>query len=108
MVPFTTTVDMEMLEKTSKAISTIAILWPVKAIFETRAATVEVETFIFPEGPGLKCSSENETFIQQVHRETRYDTSICMLPQGGKVQGLGHGWQCECYHTKEIKRQKHK
>ena len=34
--------------KTSKTISTIAILWPVKAIFEKRAATVEVDTFIPP------------------------------------------------------------
>ena len=39
---------MEMLEKT-KSISTIAILRPVKAIFEKRAATVEVDTFISPE-----------------------------------------------------------
>ena len=28
---------------------TIAILWPVKAIFEKRAATVEVDTFLSPE-----------------------------------------------------------
>ena len=34
--------------KTSKTISTIAILWPVKAILEKRAATVEVDTFIAP------------------------------------------------------------
>ena len=34
--------------KTRKAISTIAILWPVKAIFEKRAATVEVDTLISP------------------------------------------------------------
>ena len=34
--------------KTSKTISTIGILWPVKAVFEKRAATVEVDTFIFP------------------------------------------------------------
>ena len=34
--------------KTSKTISTIAILWPVEAIFEKRAATVEVDTFISP------------------------------------------------------------
>ena len=32
-----------------KTISTIAILWPVKAIFEKRAATVEVDTFILPD-----------------------------------------------------------
>ena len=32
--------------KTSKTISTIAILRPVKAIFEKRAAMVEVDTFI--------------------------------------------------------------
>ena len=35
--------------KTRKTISTIAILWPVKAIFEKRAATVEVDSFVFPE-----------------------------------------------------------
>ena len=34
--------------KTRKTISTIAILWPIKAIFEKRAATVEVDTFISP------------------------------------------------------------
>ena len=34
--------------KTSKTISTIAILWPVKAIFEKRAATVEVDTLNSP------------------------------------------------------------
>ena len=39
---------MKMLEKTSKTISTIAILWPVKANFEKTSATVEVDTFIFP------------------------------------------------------------
>ena len=33
--------------KTRRTISTIAILWPVKAMFEKRAATVEVDTFIF-------------------------------------------------------------
>ena len=41
-------VDMEMLKKTSKTISTIAILWPVKAMFEKRAATLQVYTFISP------------------------------------------------------------
>ena len=46
LVPSTPTVDMEMLEKTSKTISTIAILWPVKAIFENMAATVEADTLI--------------------------------------------------------------
>ena len=35
--------------KTSKTISTIAILWPVKAIFEKRAAMVEVDAFISPD-----------------------------------------------------------
>ena len=34
--------------KTRKTISTIGILWPVKAIFEKRAATVEVNTSISP------------------------------------------------------------
>ena len=34
--------------KTRKTISTIAILWPVKAIVEKRAATVEVDTFMSP------------------------------------------------------------
>ena len=36
--------------KTTKTISTIAILWPVKAIFEKRAATVEVDSFVSPVG----------------------------------------------------------
>ena len=36
--------------KTRKTISTIAILWPVKAIFEKRAATVEVDSFVSPGG----------------------------------------------------------
>ena len=31
-----------------KTISTTAILWPVKAIFEKRAATVEVDNLISP------------------------------------------------------------
>ena len=40
--------------KTRKTISTIAILWPVKAIFEKRAATVEVDTLISPDsGDGV-------------------------------------------------------
>ena len=39
---------MKMLEKTSKTISTIAILWAVKAIFEKRTATVEVDSFVSP------------------------------------------------------------
>ena len=34
--------------KTRKTISTIAILWPFKAIFEKRAATAEVDTLISP------------------------------------------------------------
>ena len=39
---------MKNAVKTRKTISTIAILWPVKAIFEKRAATVEVDTLISP------------------------------------------------------------
>ena len=35
--------------KTRRTISTIAILWPVRAIFEKRAATVEVDTLISPD-----------------------------------------------------------
>ena len=35
--------------KTRKSISTIAILWSVKAIFKKRAATLEVDTLISPE-----------------------------------------------------------
>ena len=43
-------VDMGMLYsvKAGKAISTIAIRWPVKAIFEKRAATMEVDSFVSP------------------------------------------------------------
>ena len=37
-----------MLENQAKTISTIAILWPVKGIFGTRAAAVEVDTLISP------------------------------------------------------------
>ena len=39
---------MDVLEKNQQTISTIAILWPVKAIFE-RAAMAEVDSFISPE-----------------------------------------------------------
>ena len=46
LAPSTPTVDMDMLAKTSKTISTIAILRPVKAIFEKRAAAVEVALFL--------------------------------------------------------------
>ena len=48
LAPSTPTVDVEMLKKTSRTISTMAILWPVKGIFEKRAAMVEVDTFISP------------------------------------------------------------
>ena len=34
--------------KTRKTISSKAIPWPVRGIFDKRAATVEVDTFIFP------------------------------------------------------------
>ena len=39
--------------KTRKTISTIAILWRVKAIFEKRAATVEVDNLISPKNSSL-------------------------------------------------------
>ena len=38
----------ETAVKTRKTISTIAIIWPVKAIFEKRAATLEVDTLVSP------------------------------------------------------------
>ena len=41
--------------KTWKTISTIAVLWPVKAIFEKRAATVEVDSFASPETCSKTC-----------------------------------------------------
>ena len=34
--------------------STIAILWPVKAIFEKRASTVEVDTLVSPHVPTIE------------------------------------------------------
>ena len=37
-----------MLEELAEPISNMAILWPGKAIFEKRAATMEVDTFISP------------------------------------------------------------
>ena len=43
--------------KTRKTISTIAILRPVKAIFEKRAATVEVDSFVSPGMP--RCNVAN-------------------------------------------------
>ena len=43
--------------KTRKTISTIAILWLVKAIFENRATTVEVDSFVSPvQGWMCQCS----------------------------------------------------
>ena len=49
---------MAMLGKTSTTISTIAILWPVKAIFEKRAATVEVDTLnVLGFLPSMSCFS---------------------------------------------------
>ena len=49
--------------KTSKTISTIAIRWSVKAIFDKRAATVEVDTFI-SSGFG---SSQEKGSVRTVH-----------------------------------------
>ena len=47
-----------------KTISTIAILWPVKAIFEKRATTVEVDTFVSPARPFLHAAIfEKEPFL---------------------------------------------
>ena len=40
---------MELLEKLAKTISTIAILWPVKAIFEKRPLRWEVDSFVSPD-----------------------------------------------------------
>ena len=49
--------------KTRESISTIAILWPVKAIFEERAATVEVDSFLSPEGYVCGNSAESSRKI---------------------------------------------
>ena len=48
LAPSTPTVERGNAGKLSKTISTMAMLWPVKAIFEKRAATVEVDIFISP------------------------------------------------------------
>ena len=48
--------------KTVKSRSTTTVLWPVKAIFEERAATVEVGTFIFP----VSVSSQQWTLSQSL------------------------------------------
>ena len=47
--------------KTRKSISTIAIPCPVKAIFEKRAATVEVDSFVSPEEDQLTSLSRRLT-----------------------------------------------
>ena len=62
LVPSTPTVDMEMLKKSSKTMSTIAILWPVKVIFEKRAATVEVDTLTSPEPTLRKSERSSHSF----------------------------------------------
>ena len=54
---------MKNAVKTWKTICTIAILWPVKAILEKRAATVEVATLISPvpyQGPRTESKLENQ------------------------------------------------
>ena len=56
----------ENVVKTRKTTSTIAILWPVKAIFEKRAATVEVDSFVSPAKRG--CSKRSRT---QKHAKER-------------------------------------
>ena len=52
--------------KTRKTISTIAILWPVKAIFEKRAATVEVDSFL---SPALWENNDNNCFLNELREE---------------------------------------
>ena len=46
--------------KTRKTISTIAVLWPVKAIFEKRAATVEVDSFVSLDDMLLEASAGHQ------------------------------------------------
>ena len=58
--------------RTRKTISTIAVLWPVKAIFEKRAAMVEVDTFIsLASRPRVQKSLEKESKISEVEKLTR-------------------------------------
>ena len=56
--------------KNSKTISTIAILWPwpVKVIFEKRAATVEVDTFIYPDKGSNISGKFQSTFRKKIRR----------------------------------------
>ena len=57
------------LRQNSKTISTIAILWAVKAIFEKRAATVEVDTFISPVAmPFVRNAPDTFIFLRHVMR----------------------------------------
>ena len=72
---------MKMLKKTRKTVSTIAILWPVKAIFEKRAATVEVDTSISPvilseRAKGAGKASCGESVVQMLI----LDSPFCSLP----------------------------
>ena len=50
-----------ILKKTRKTMPTIAVFWPVKAIFEKRAATVEVDTLISPVRDTLSTAQERSS-----------------------------------------------
>ena len=61
----------ENAANTRKTISTIAIPWPVKAVFEKRGATVEVETSISPERGLLEKGSFQKSPFSRDFREFR-------------------------------------
>ena len=64
--------------KARKTISTIAILWPVKAIFEKRAATVEVDTLFWGRPHLVGTLSKNFIFLSfKVKNGQKKNPQIC-------------------------------
>ena len=77
--------------ETSKTISTIASLWPVKAILEKRAATVVVATFISPVfGGHLKPVTLKPVIRIFVSAFSAFSAfSFCGISSGPCFPGLG-------------------
>ena len=78
--------------KTRKTISTIAILRPVKAIFEKRAATVEVDSFVSPVKGGFGECALVPVFILGEHVNVpsfrfSFQGNMRMYPRSGFRSG---------------------
>ena len=89
---------MEILEKTNKTISTIAIRWPVSTTFKKRAATVEVDTFIFPEFlVGFKQMGQDyyQTYAR-TRVERRFFSRPFFAPNTGNMQKMARNGTSVC------------